>query len=210
MIKVLVADDHAVVRRGVLQILSEAPDMYAAGEASTGHETLQAVRKDEYDVVLLDISMPEGSGIETLHQLRSLRPDMPILILSVYPERQYAIRALRAGAAGYVTKDSASEELIAAIRKVARGGKYITSSVGEMLAAELGGELRKEPHLSLSDREFQVICLLADGKNITYIATQLSLSVKTISTYRSRILRKLDLQNNAELIRYALMHGLVD
>lgn len=210
MIRVLIADDHAVVRRGVSQILSEVPDIFAAGEASTGQEVLQAIRESEYDVVLLDIGMPEGSGIETLNQLRSLKPEMPILIFSIHPEEQYAIRALKAGAAGYVTKDRASEELVTAIRKVFQGGKYITYSLGERLAAELEGEIEGEPHQSLSDREFQVMCFIATGNTVTDIANELSLSVKTISTYRTRILEKLDLRNNAEIIRYALKHGLVD
>jgi len=210
VIRVLIADDHAVVRRGVSQILSEVPDIFAAGEASTGQEVLQAIRESEYDVVILDIGMPEGSGIETLNQLRSLKPEMPILIFSIYPEEQYAIRTLKAGAAGYVTKDRASEELVTAIRKVFQGGKYITHSLAERLAAELGGEIEGEPHQSLSDREFQVMCFIATGNTVTDIANELSLSVKTISTYRTRILEKLDLRNNAEIIRYALKHGLVD
>ena len=210
MIRVLVADDHAVVRRGLLQILEEAPDMIAAGEASTGREVLQAVQKHDYDVIVLDIAMPEGSGLEVLQQLQGLKPDLSVLILSMYPEKQYAVRALKAGAAGYLTKESAPDELIAAIRKVAQGGKYVTRSLAEKLAATLGGELEKEPHETLSDREYQVIRLLAAGKTVTGIATELSLSVKTVSTYRARILDKLNLENTAEIIRYAFEHGLVE
>jgi two-component system invasion response regulator UvrY len=210
MISILIADDHTVVRRGVLQILAEAPDMVAAGEASTGGEVLQAVHRNDFDVVLLDIALPDISGLEILKQLRSLKPDLPILILSMYPERQYAIRALRAGAAGYLTKESAPAELIAAIRQVSQGRKYVTQSLAEKLAAELGGEVEQEPHETLSDREYQVMCLLAAGKTITEIATELSLSIKTVSTYRTRILDKLKLENTAQIIRYALKRGLVE
>jgi DNA-binding NarL/FixJ family response regulator len=208
MIRVLVADDHAVVRRGLLQILEEAPDMVAAGQANTGREVLQTVRQIDCDVVVLDISMPGGGGLETLKQLRTLRPDLPVLILSVYPEKQYATRALTAGAAGYLTKETAADELVAAIRQVARGGKYISSSLAATLAEQLGAEERG-PHDILSDRELQVLRLLASGKRTTDIAEDLTLSVKTVSTYRSRILTKLDLESTADLIRYALDHGLV-
>ncbi len=210
MIRVFVADDHAVVRRGVLQILAEAPDMVAAGEASTGREVLQAVRQHDYDVLVLDIAMPDTNGLEVLNQLRTLKPDLRVLILSMYPERQYAVRALKAGAAGYLTKESAPDELIGAIRKVAQGGKYVTQSLAERLAAALGGELGKEPHETLSAREYQVLRLLAAGKTVSDIATELSLSVKTVSTYRTRILEKLDLRNTAEIIRYAFEHGLAE
>lgn len=210
MIRVFVADDHAVVRRGVMQILAEAPDMVAAGEASTGRETLQAVREQDYDVLVLDIAMPETNGLEVLNQVRTLKPDLRVLILSMYPERQYALRALKAGAAGYLTKESAPDELIAAIRKVASGGKYVTQSLAESLAAALGSELGKEPHETLSAREYQVMRLLAAGKTVTAIATELSLSAKTVSTYRTRILEKLDLRNSAEIIRYAFEHGLAE
>jgi len=210
MIRVLVADDHAVVRRGLVQILTEAPDMVVAGEASTGREVLQAVWKHDYDVLVLDIAMPEGSGLEVLQQLQTLKPDLRVLILSMYPERQYAVRALKTGAAGYLTKESAPDELIAAIRKVARGGKYVSQSLAEQLASELRGEVEKEPHQTLSGREFQVMTLLAAGKSITDIATELSLSVKTVSTYRARILEKLNLKSIAEIIRYALERGLVE
>jgi two-component system invasion response regulator UvrY len=210
MIRVLVADDHAVVRRGLVQILTEAPDMVVAGEASTGREVLQAVRKHDYDVLVLDIAMPEGGGLEVLQQLQTLKPDLHVLILSMYPERQYAVRALKTGAVGYLTKESVPDELIAAIRKVARGGKYVTQSLAEQLASELRGEVEKEPHKTLSDREYQVMTLLAAGKSVTDIATKLSLSVKTVSTYRARILNKLYLKSTAEIIRYALEHELVE
>jgi two-component system invasion response regulator UvrY len=208
--KVLVADDHAVVRRGVLQILEDIPDMVAAGEASTGREVLRAVQEHDYDVLVLDIAMPDGGGLEVLKQLQSLKPNLRVLVLSMYPEKQYALRALKAGAAGYLTKESAPEELIAAIRKVARGGKYVTQSLAEKLAVELGDEVEKAPHEALSDREYQVMCLLTSGETLTEIAADLSLSIKTVSTYRTRILDKLNLKSTADIIRYALEHRLVE
>ena len=208
MIRVLVADDHAVVRRGVVQILAESPHIVVAGEAATGVEVLQAVRENDYDIILLDIAMPGGSGLEVLKQLRSLDPNVRVLILSMYPEKQYAVRALKAGAAGYLTKDSAPDELIEAIDRISQGGKYITRSLAQELAGELGGKAGQDPHEALSDREYQVMRLLAAGKNVTEIAAQLSLSVKTVSTYRARILEKLDLKTTAEIMRYALERGL--
>jgi DNA-binding NarL/FixJ family response regulator len=210
MIRVLVADDHAVVRRGLLQILEEVPAMVVAGEAATGHQVLQAVQREDYDVLVLDIAMPDGGGLQVLRQLKSLKPDLPVLILSIYSEKQYALRALKAGAAGYLTKESAPDELIVAILKVARGGRYVTQSLAEELAAALAGELEKEPHETLSDREYQVMCLLAAGNTVTEIARELSLSVKTVSTYRARIMDKLNLKSTAEIIRYALERGLVE
>jgi two-component system invasion response regulator UvrY len=198
------------VRRGVLQILEDIPDMVAAGEASTGREVLRAVQEHDYDVLVLDIAMPDGGGLEVLKQLQSLKPNLRVLVLSMYPEKQYALRALKAGAAGYLTKESAPEELIAAIRKVARGGKYVTQSLAEKLAVELGDEVEKAPHEALSDREYQVMCLLTSGKTLTEIAADLSLSIKTVSTYRTRILDKLNLKSTADIIRYALEHGLVE
>jgi len=210
MIRVLVADDHAVVRRGVVQILADSPHIVVAGEASCGSEVLRAVRENDYDIVLLDIAMPGGSGLEVLKQLHSLRPDVQVLILSMYPEKQYAMRALRAGAAGYLTKDSAPDELVDAIDRIARGDKYITRSLAQELASELGGNADKELHEALSDREYQVMRLLAAGNSVSEIAAQLSLSVKTVSTYRTRILEKLDLKTTAEIMHYALARGLVE
>ena len=210
MIRVLVADDHTVVRRGLVQILADAPNMVVAGEASTGREVLQALWKHDYDVLVLDISMPEGGGLEVLQQLQTLKPDLPVLILSMHPERQYAVRALKSGANGYLTKESVPDELIAAIRKVASGGKYVSQSLAEKLASELVREAEKEPHQTLSDRELQVMTLLAAGKSVTDVAEELSLSVKTISTYRVRILKKLGLDSTAEIMRYAIERGLVE
>lgn len=210
MIKVLVVDDHAVVRRGVLQILAEAPDMRVVGEASTGQEALRLVQDSAYNVMLLDLALPDGSGLEVLKQLRRLKSELRVLILSVYPEEQYAIRVLKMGAAGYLTKDSAPDELITAVRKVAQGGKYVTQSLAERLADKLGLDTEEIPHELLSDREYQVMCLLAAGKTITDIALELSVSPKTASTYRTRILEKLNLQNTAEIMRYAIQRGLVE
>ena len=210
MIRVLVADDHAVVRRGVVQILAESPHIVVAGEASCGSEVLRAVRENDYDIVLLDIAMPGGSGLEVLKELQSLKPDVQVLILSMYPEKQYALRALKAGAAGYLTKDSAPDELIEAIERISQGNKYITRSLAQEMASELGGKAGKERHEALSDREYQVMRLLAAGKSVSEIATQLSLSVKTVSTYRTRILEKLNLKTTAEIMHYALARGLVE
>ncbi|MFL7794333.1 MAG: response regulator [Anaerolineae bacterium] len=210
MIKVLVADDHAVVRRGLVQILNEASDMAVTGEACTGREVLRLLRENAPDALVLDIAMPEGGGLEVLQQLQTLKPDLPVLVLSVYSERQYAIRALKAGATGYLTKESAPEELVTAIRRVARGERYVTKSLGAELGAALEGKAKEELHEALSDREYQVMCLLAAGKTVTETAADLSLSVKTVSTYRGRILKKLNLETTSEIIRYALERGLVE
>lgn len=210
MIKVLVADDHAVVRRGLVQILNEAPDMTVTDEACTGREVLRLLRESNPDALVLDIAMPEGGGLEVLQQLQTLKPDLPVLVLSVYSERQYAIRALKAGATGYLTKESAPEELITAIRRVARGERYVTKSLGAELVAALEDKAKGELHEALSDREYQVMCLLATGKTVTEAAADLSLSVKTVSTYRGRILKKLNLETTSEIIRYALERRLVE
>jgi DNA-binding NarL/FixJ family response regulator len=208
MIKVLIADDHAVVRRGLRQIFSDEPDIVPAGEVSSGQEVLQAVQADAYDLVLLDMALPDASGLEILTQIRSLKPGLPVLFLSVYPEEQYAIRVLKAGAAGYLTKESAPDELVAAIRQVAQGSKYVTRSLAEKLAVLLEPEGDRPLHEKLSDREYQVMCLLAEGKQVSEIAVQLALSIKTVSTYRARVLEKLHLHNTAEIVRYAVQHDL--
>ena len=210
MIKVLVADDHAVVRRGVMQILIEAPVKITADEAANGAEVLQAVRANDYDVLLLDMGLPDISGLEVMRRVRNIKPDLRILILSMYPEDQYAVRVLKAGAAGYLTKESAPEELVTAIQKVYRGGKYVTQTLAERLVADLGLEGGSLPHESLSDREHQVMRKLASGKSVSEIARILNLSPKTISTYRARVLQKLGLKTTAEIIRYAIKHGLVE
>ena len=210
MLKIFIADDHAVVRRGLRQILAETCDMAVTGEATSGLEVLDKVMGDEYDVVVLDISMPGRSGLDTLKQLKSQKPKLPVLILSMHPEEQYAVRVLRAGASGYLTKESAPDELVEAIRKVSHGGRYITSSLADKLVFDLSRKTEKPLHETLSDREYQVLCLIASGKTAKQIAEELCLSVKTISTYRARILEKMGMKSNAELTHYAIRNRLVD
>ena len=210
MIRILIADDHTIVREGLKQILAETRDMVVADEARNGQEVFAKVSKNEYDVVLLDISMPGRSGLEVLKQLKGERPKLPVLILSMYSEEQYAMRALRAGASGYMTKESAPDELIEAIRKVSQGRKYVSPSLAEKLAVSLELGEEKPPHEMLSDREYQVMCMIASGKTIKEIAEELSLSVKTISTYRSRILEKLNFKTNAAITHYAVQNRLVE
>jgi two-component system invasion response regulator UvrY len=208
-IKILIADDHPIVRAGFKQVISDMPDMLVADEAGNGQEVLQLIGKKDYDLVLLDISMPGRSGLEILKDLKSEKPKLPVLILSIYPEEQYAIRALRAGASGYMTKASAPNELILAIRKISEGGKYISASLAEKLAYYLDGDAAKPPHETLSDREYQVMLMIASGKTVTEIANELCLSVKTISTYRTHILEKMRMKNNAEITLYAVQNKLV-
>jgi two-component system invasion response regulator UvrY len=210
MIRVLIADDHAVVRQGLKQILGETPGMLVAGEATNGQEVLDRVRAEAWDVVVLDISMPDRSGLDVLKVVRAERPQLPVLVLSMYPEDQYAMRVLKAGASGYLTKDSAAEELVKAIHKVVSGGRYVSPHLAECLAFEVGADSTKLPHESLSDREFQVLRLIAAGKSAKQMAMELTLSVKTISTYRARVLEKMRLGTNAELIHYAIQNHLID
>ena len=209
MIKILIADDHAIIREGLKQILAETSDMVVAGEAADCREVLDQVRKDDYDLVLLDIAMPGRGGLDTLKQLKHEKPELPVLVLSMYPEEQYAIRAFKAGASGYLTKESAPEELISAIRKVTQGGKYVSSSLAEKLAFNLETDTEKPLHEMLSDREYEVIIMIASGKTVKEIADKLSLSVKTISTHRVRALKKMGMKNNAEITYYAIKQGLV-
>jgi two-component system, NarL family, invasion response regulator UvrY len=210
MIRILVADDHAVVREGVKRIVADTSDLVVAAEASQSQEVLSKVAARTCDVVLLDISMPGRSGLEILQQLKHAHPALPVLVFSVHPENQYALRAFKAGASGYLTKDSIPEELVTAIRKVERGGRYVSASLAEHLVLEVTTGSDKPPHASLSDREYQVLCLLASGKTVTEIAHELSLSVKTVSTHRSRILEKMRMKTNAELMHYAIRHRLVE
>ena len=210
MIKILVGDDHAIVREGLKQIVAETSDMVVAGVAANGQQVLDQVKENDWDLVLLDIAMPGRGGLDILKQLRSERPRLPVLMLSIYPEEQYAVRALKAGASGYLTKESAPEELIAAIRKVSQGKKYVSSSLAEKLAVYLETDTEKQVHEMLSDREYQVMLMIASGKTVKIIADELSLSVKTISTYRARTLEKMGMKNNAELTYYAVKQGLVD
>ena len=210
MIRALIADDHAVVRQGLKQIIGDLPEMMVAGEATNGQEVLDKVRAETWDVVVLDISMPDRSGLDVLKQLRSERPKLPVLVLSMHSEDQYAVRVLKAGASGYLTKDSAPDELVKAIRKVVSGGTYVSSFLAEKLAFEIGTDSSRLPHETLSDREFQVLRLIAAGESVTEIAAELYLSVKTVSTYRARLLQKMNLTTNAELIHYAMHNHLID
>jgi two-component system invasion response regulator UvrY len=210
MIKILVADDHTIFREGLKRILAECADVIVADEASNGREVLDKIWKNEYDMVLLDISMPGITGLEALKQLKTDKPRLPVLVLSMHPEEQYAVRALRAGASGYLTKESAPDELITAIRKISQGRKYITSSLAERLAFEVEADSERPPHEILSDREYQVLRMIASGSTIKEIAKELSLSIKTVSTYRTRIMGKMKMKTNAELMHYALKHQILD
>jgi DNA-binding NarL/FixJ family response regulator len=208
-IKVLIADDHTLVREGLKQIITESSGISVAGEAGSGEEALALIAGNDVDLLLLDISMPGRSGLDIMKQLKQMKPDLPVLILSMHPEEQYAVRALKAGAAGYLTKDSASEELISAILKISSGQKYISESLAETMAAFLSVEGEKLPHEFLSDREFEVMHLIVTGLSNKEIAFKLSLSSKTVSTYRTRILEKMDMASNAELTQYAIHHNLI-
>lgn len=210
MIRIVIADDHAIVRKGLRQILADEDGNVTIEEASTGQELLVKVRGNPFDLVLLDISMPGRDGLEILKDLRVEFPKLPVLILSVHPEEEYAIRAIRAGASGYLTKSSAPEELITAIRRVLAGKKYISSSLSERLADVLSVESDRPLHAALSDREYQVFCMIARGKSTREIGLELALSEKTIGTYRARILDKTGLKNNAEIIRYSIKNRLID
>jgi two-component system invasion response regulator UvrY len=210
MIRILIADDHAIVRAGLKQFIAQERDMIVAGEAVDGIETLAFVRTGECDVVLLDLSMPGKNGIDTLRQLKRTSPELPVLILSAYSEQQYAVSLLRAGASGYINKESASEQLVAAIRTVVNGGKYVSPSVAQVLVSDLSGDGDKPPHATLSKRELQIFYKLAGGTTVSKIAEELFLSVKTVSTYRARILEKMQMTSNADLTHYAVRNHLID
>lgn len=209
-LRVLLADDHAIIRDGLRQILAETADMVVTGEAANGQQLLEKLANGAWDVLVLDISMPGRNGLDLIRQVRAEQPDLPILILSMHQEEQYALRALRQGAAGYLTKESDADLLVAVIRKVALGGMHISPAVAELMARNMRQGSEKAPHTLLSDREYQVLLMLAGGKGSTDIARELSLSVKTVSTHKARILQKMGLNNGAELIRYAIGHRLVD
>ncbi|HKO45606.1 MAG TPA: response regulator transcription factor [Pyrinomonadaceae bacterium] len=206
--RVLIADDHAIVRRGLIQILTDAWKTVTVGEARDVPEVLRLASEQDWDIVVLDISMPGRNGLEALKELRQVRPRTPVLILTTHPAEQYAIRVLRAGAAGYMTKESAPEHLVEAVRRVTAGGKYISPALAELLAASVADDSEKPPHESLSDREYQVLCMIASGKTVGQIALELSLSDKTISTYRARILEKMGMKTNADLTHYAISNRL--
>jgi two-component system invasion response regulator UvrY len=210
MIRVFVADDHCVVREGVKQVLSSTPDLRVAGEASNGREACSLIFEQGSDVLVLDPDMPDKNGLEILHDLKHMCPQLPVLVFGVYTGGPYAMRAIKAGAAGYLSKDSLPQDLVTAIRKVVHGGRYVSPCLAEELVFEMSRDSDQPLHSDLSDREYQVLCLFADGKTASEIAQELSLSVKTISTYRSRILEKLNLKTTADLIRYAIHQQLVD
>jgi len=208
-LKVIITDDHCIVRAGIKKIVEDCPDIAAVDEASDGQELLAKVRKNHYDVILLDLSMPGRDGLEILKQLKSENCKAPILILSVYTEEQYAIRALKSGAAGYLTKSTAPEQLIEAIKKISAGKKYITPALAEHLAANIDRDSERPPHERLSDRELQILCKIASGKTVSVIAGEMFINVKTVSTYRRRILEKMGMKSNAELTYYAIKNNLV-
>jgi two-component system, NarL family, invasion response regulator UvrY len=207
--RILIADDHAVVRQGIKQILADEFKKAAFGEARTAQEALTKVWKEKWDVVILDITMPGRSGLEVLKELKKQRPKLPVLVLSMHPEDQFAVRVLKAGASGYMTKESAPEELVGAIKKVLAGGKHISAALAEIMATYLTVDDQKPAHEQLSNREFQVLRLIASGKTVSQIAKEISLSVRTVSTYRTRILEKMALKSNAELTHYAFQNQLV-
>ena len=210
MIRILIADDHAIVRAGLKQFIADQADMEVSAEASSGSEAIAAVRARDFDVVLLDISMPDKNGIDTLKTLKHVKPELPILILSAYAEDQYAVNLLRAGAAGYLNKEAASTQLVGAIRTVVHGRKYVSPSLAQILADGVSGDADRPLHAELSQREFQIFCKLAAGAAVSKIADELNLSVKTVSTYRTRILEKMAMKSNADLTYYAIKNGLIE
>lgn len=209
MIRVMIADDHAVVRRGLRQILSETDDIQVVGEASNADEARAQTREVRWDVLVLDMNMPGGSSFELLKDVRAQDPKAKVLVLTMFPEEQYGVRCIRAGASGFLSKESAPDKLLEAVRKLAQGGKYISVELAEALASAVAGECDGNPHDRLSDREMEVFRRLAAGRTVSQIADELSLSVKTVSTHRTRILKKMGMGSNAELIHYALKNGLV-
>ncbi len=208
--KILIADDHPIVRRGLKQILADVPEVGTVGEAHNSQELLDVFRKSNWDLVVLDITMPGRDGLEVLKELKKERSRVPVLVLSMHPEEQYGVRALKAGASGYLNKESAPENLVHAVRQILEGRKYISLALAEKLALDLDRGAEKLPHEWLSDREYQVLCMIASGKTVSQISGDLALSIKTISTYRSRILTKMKMKTNAELVHYAIKNRLVE
>ena len=208
--RILTVDDHAIVRNGLKVLFQGRPETVTFGEASNAEEAARLVREQDWDVVVMDITLGDRSGIEVMKELMLIRPKLPVLILSMHSEAQFARRAFKAGAAGYITKDSLPDELAAAISKVARGGKYVSPTLGEMLLMNIDGGVDREPHEGLSDREFEIMCLIASGKTVSEIAELLSRSVKTISTYRAKILAKMGMQTNAEITHYVIQNKLIE
>ena len=209
-IRIVIADDHAIVRRGLVQIISEISDFQVVAEAENGNVLLKKIRETKPDVVVMDINMPEKSGWDVMLQLKSECPGLPVIVLSISPEQDYAVKFFKAGAAGYLTKSSAPEQLVEAIRKVAAGGKFISPALAEVLANDLAGGGDTSPHATLSPREFQIFTLIASGKTVSQIADQLAVSVPTVSTHRARILEKMNLETNAQLTHYAIKNNLLD
>ena len=209
MLRILVVDDHPIFRQGVIRIISNTPDMIVAGEANDGQDALNKIMENDYDLILLDISMPRKTGIEVIRELRGINPKLKVLVLTIYPEKQYALRVLKAGASGYLTKERAPDELIQALRTVASGGKYIPSSIAESVVMDWGKTLEKPLHENLSNREYQIMRMIVSGQKVGEIARDLSISVKTVKTHRSRILSKMKMSGNTELIHYAIKNGLV-
>ena len=210
MIRVLLADDHAMVRTGLKELLTATGDIQVAGEATNGQDVLAAVRKGGFEVLVLDMSMPGRSGIELIKLVKAEQPKLRVLVLSMHSEKQYAVRALKAGASGYLTKESAADELVAAIRRVAGGGAYVSPETAERLVLDSSAGAKGTGHTRLSDREFEVFRMIVAGRGVTDIANELKLSVKTISTHKARILEKMELSSQADLVRYAIEHGLGD
>jgi len=208
--RILIADDHAVVLRGLRQILAEAFKRSVFGEATNSQEALDCVLKEPWDIVILDLTMPGRSGLDVLREIKRLRPKLPVLILSMHPEDQFAVRLLKAGASGYMTKESAAEELVGAVNKAIAGGRYVSVALAEKLASLIVQDVKVAPHENLSDREFLILRLIASGKTVSKIASDLKLSVKTVSTYRARLLEKMSMSNNAELVQYAFQYQLVE
>lgn len=210
MMRVLVVDDHAVVRHGIRHILERGSDGCSVEEAGTGEEAVRKAHASAWDLVILDLSLPDRSGLEVLKQLKAEFPELPVLILTMHSEDQYALRALKSGASGFLTKEGAPEQLVVAVKKILAGGKYLSPSLAERLASYIGSDLsRQAPHETLSDREFEVLNLMVSGKSLTEIGQHLCVSIKTVSTHRARILQKMGLKNNAELVQYAVRHGLI-
>jgi two-component system invasion response regulator UvrY len=210
MINILIADDHAIVREGLKQIVAEEKDMLVAGEAGNANEMFELLKRDDFTIIILDISMPGRSGLEALKFLKKNYPEVPALILSMFSEEQYGLRAIKAGAAGYLKKVSAPTELVSAIRKIVSGGKYINQSLAEKLADDYDSDRKERMHEKLSNREYQIMCLIASGKSTEEIALDLSISINTVYTYRNRILEKMHLKSNVELTQYALQNKLIE
>lgn len=210
MIKILLADDHPIIIKGLKQIIEEEDDMKVTGEAKNGNEALELMRKNDYDIAILDITMPKKTGVEVIEEMKYLKKKIPVLVLSVHPEDQFAMRILKTGAKGYMTKESAPEHIVEAIKKIVNGGKYISPALAEKILSDMNSDRDEAPHETLSNREFQIIIMIASGKTLKEIAKELNLNIKTISTYRQRILEKMNMTSNAELTRYVLDNKLME